>query len=550
MCTSACMLCMSAHRWAHAVRVSAAHVSAVRVSAVRGVRGARAVRAVRAVRVCVVRVLCVLCVLCVLYVLCQFPGSLDAQRESVPPRELVAAATAIILSVRRAATALAAFNAASSYREAARVAAAAAAAAASAPADGERTPLQQLVVSDEPSEMAQSAGRRLGPGRDMLSDLSKLLRRCEASTAGLVMDDAGGAAAAAAAAEAAAAEAAAAAAGESGAEDWMLDDEEEEEEEERDQAAADSTELTGAAGLVHGRGEGDDDAALIAGGYRAMKSLLKVGDYLTTNSSGAWPHRYRRCAHGRAACRNAVAPRLACHGLVASRASRRVAAMCVACIAAMCVAATCALCPLRRWPRARALRRRVLALPSWQSVRPRRGARASITTSGRCCATGTSCLVIELATSARADAGELTSRGRSSVHVPWSILRSSSKFGFRAVVFGWEPRPHLDVSHWDGVVGLPSGAEQPFYRMIPDNDDCVSLLGGARGVRYVAQENLEPLPAAQEAVATQRPNPRGWAPHRTPPSHPMGPHPLNPCGWARVAPQTDAAAAALPPWWR
>ena len=81
---------------------------------------------------------------------------------------------------------------------------------------------------------------------------------------------------------------------------------------------------------------------------------------------------------------------------------------------------------------------------------------------------------------------------------PTQVLRHK-KFGFRCVVFGWEKRPHLDVSHWDGVIGLPSGAEQPFYRMIPDHDDCVSLIGGPRGVRYVAQENLETLPSASDA---------------------------------------------------
>ena len=45
----------------------------------------------------------------------------------------------------------------------------------------------------------------------------------------------------------------------------------------------------------------------------------------------------------------------------------------------------------------------------------------------------------------------------------------------------------MDVSGWDGVLGLPSGSEQPFYRALPDMGDCVELLGGPRGVRYVAQ---------------------------------------------------------------
>ena len=45
----------------------------------------------------------------------------------------------------------------------------------------------------------------------------------------------------------------------------------------------------------------------------------------------------------------------------------------------------------------------------------------------------------------------------------------------------------MDVTDWDGVQGLPSGSEQPFYRALPDMGDCVELLGGPRGVRCVAQ---------------------------------------------------------------
>jgi len=77
------------------------------------------------------------------------------------------------------------------------------------------------------------------------------------------------------------------------------------------------------------------------------------------------------------------------------------------------------------------------------------------------------------------------------------VLRHK-RFGFRAAVFGWERRPQIDVSSWDGVAGLPSGSAQPFYRCVPDMSDCVSLLGGPRGVRYVAQENLEPLSDVSE----------------------------------------------------
>jgi len=75
------------------------------------------------------------------------------------------------------------------------------------------------------------------------------------------------------------------------------------------------------------------------------------------------------------------------------------------------------------------------------------------------------------------------------------------KFGFRAAVLGWERRPEVDVSGWDGVQGLPSGADQPFYRMVPDMGDCVGLLGGPRGMRYVAQENLEELPLSERAIS-------------------------------------------------
>jgi len=75
------------------------------------------------------------------------------------------------------------------------------------------------------------------------------------------------------------------------------------------------------------------------------------------------------------------------------------------------------------------------------------------------------------------------------------------KFRFRAVVFGWDRRPSLDVSGWDGVLGLPSGVEQPFYRMVPDMSDCISMLGGPRGIRYVAQENLEPISPGECAIS-------------------------------------------------
>ena len=90
-------------------------------------------------------------------------------------------------------------------------------------------------------------------------------------------------------------------------------------------------------------------------------------------------------------------------------------------------------------------------------------------------------------------------QNRSEIRFHVGQVLKHRKYGYRAAVFGWERRPQVDVSSWDGVQGLPSGPEQPFYRMVPDLSDCVELLGGPRGVRYVAQENLEELPTKEEA---------------------------------------------------
>lgn len=67
------------------------------------------------------------------------------------------------------------------------------------------------------------------------------------------------------------------------------------------------------------------------------------------------------------------------------------------------------------------------------------------------------------------------------------------KFMFRCVIYDWNVRPVIDVSNWDGVIGLERGANQPFYFVIPDMDDCITHLGGPRDQRYVAEDNLEPL---------------------------------------------------------
>lgn len=79
------------------------------------------------------------------------------------------------------------------------------------------------------------------------------------------------------------------------------------------------------------------------------------------------------------------------------------------------------------------------------------------------------------------------------------------KFGYRGVVLGWDIRPLGDAtaiaSRWEGVVGLPSGADQPFYRILPDEQDVETFLGPGsfRSSFYVAEENLQLVPLGWEA---------------------------------------------------
>mmetsp|Transcript_29117 Transcript_29117/g.78072 ORF Transcript_29117/g.78072 Transcript_29117/m.78072 type:complete len:242 (+) Transcript_29117:549-1274(+) len=72
------------------------------------------------------------------------------------------------------------------------------------------------------------------------------------------------------------------------------------------------------------------------------------------------------------------------------------------------------------------------------------------------------------------------------------------KFGYRGVVCGWDRRPVTDVSSWNGVQGLPSGSEQPFYHIIPDTNDITEAEPRSRSdFRYCAQENLSLLPPVE-----------------------------------------------------
>eukprot|EP01043_Picozoa_sp_COSAG02_P027666 COSAG02_NODE_1643_length_11528_cov_19.259865_10_plen_487_part_00 len=69
------------------------------------------------------------------------------------------------------------------------------------------------------------------------------------------------------------------------------------------------------------------------------------------------------------------------------------------------------------------------------------------------------------------------------------VLRHK-QFAFRGVVVGWDRRPTVDVTHWDGMAGVSS--EQAFYHVLPDTADCLTFLGGPRDWRYVAESNLSP----------------------------------------------------------
>lgn len=76
------------------------------------------------------------------------------------------------------------------------------------------------------------------------------------------------------------------------------------------------------------------------------------------------------------------------------------------------------------------------------------------------------------------------------------------KYNYRGVVIGYDQRPMMDVNGWDGVVDLPSGREQPFYLVLPDENDCVEEFGAPRSWRYCAEENLNRVCAGPRKAHT------------------------------------------------
>eukprot|EP00949_MAST-11_sp_MAST-11-sp1_P005206 g5206.t1 len=80
---------------------------------------------------------------------------------------------------------------------------------------------------------------------------------------------------------------------------------------------------------------------------------------------------------------------------------------------------------------------------------------------------------------------------REDIHFKMGQVVRDLKYDYRGIVFSWNFRPRIDVSDSEGIVGLPSGKDQPFFCCIPDAGDCQRVFGQQIDVRYVAQENLE-----------------------------------------------------------
>ena len=84
-------------------------------------------------------------------------------------------------------------------------------------------------------------------------------------------------------------------------------------------------------------------------------------------------------------------------------------------------------------------------------------------------------------------------------------------YNFRGVVQSRDARPRFNVSNWDGLKEIES-LEQPFYVVIPDEDDCKREFGSVRQWRYVIQENLEELSEDDESGVDLNVN-EAWLKH-------------------------------------
>ena len=64
------------------------------------------------------------------------------------------------------------------------------------------------------------------------------------------------------------------------------------------------------------------------------------------------------------------------------------------------------------------------------------------------------------------------------------------KFGYRGVVYGWDPKCARDEA-W--VEQMAANPDVPFYYVLPDEADCQRRVGGVRLTKYVGQDNMLPL---------------------------------------------------------
>ncbi|CAL8460560.1 g89 [Coccomyxa elongata] len=79
---------------------------------------------------------------------------------------------------------------------------------------------------------------------------------------------------------------------------------------------------------------------------------------------------------------------------------------------------------------------------------------------------------------------------RSRVAFSLGTVFTHKKFGYKGVVYGWDRECERDPAWAAAVHADPT---QPFYHVLPDEDDCQRIFRGIRLSKYVAQDNMEPV---------------------------------------------------------
>jgi heat shock protein HspQ len=82
-------------------------------------------------------------------------------------------------------------------------------------------------------------------------------------------------------------------------------------------------------------------------------------------------------------------------------------------------------------------------------------------------------------------------------------------YDYRGVVVAWDIKSKVDVRNWDGLKHIKDPQDQPFYHVIPDENDCIRAFGGSRSFRYVCQDNLEVCETSSK-LAVESLNPQEW----------------------------------------